>query len=102
MDVNGVGTRQSEVTTHERQVITLDSSDDEYDLQDALVTPRVNGVSAAVNGLKVELEPLDASDESDDEDGVEGEDENDDWEIDSLFEDTLEELGDENLFDGGE
>jgi NAD-dependent histone deacetylase SIR2 len=66
--------------------------EEESDSDDVLLAtalPRVNGVAALVDS---------------DEDGFgeEDEDSNDEWEIDSLFEDTLEEMGDEHLFEGGE
>jgi hypothetical protein len=74
------------------QVVNLDS-DDDSDLNDALLmAQRVNGV----NGL-------DALDGSESQVSVgESDGENEEWEIDSLFEDTIEELGDESLLGGGE
>jgi NAD-dependent histone deacetylase SIR2 len=74
------------------QVVNLDS-DDDSDLNDALLmAQRVNGV----NGL-------DALDGSESQVSVgDSEGENEEWEIDSLFEETIEELGDESLLGGGE
>lgn len=68
-----------------------DLSEEESDLDDAVLAalPRVNGVDPELDS---------------DEDGSGGEDEdsNEEWEMESLFEDTLEEMGDDLLFKGGE
>jgi hypothetical protein len=92
MDVSRVGAGHVPVKAAVHQVVKLDS-DDESEIEDALLgQPRVNGV----NGVNGGFEALEAPSESaDDEDG-----DNDEWEVESLFEDTLEELGDESLFDG--
>jgi NAD-dependent histone deacetylase SIR2 len=71
---------------------TVDLSEEESEVDDALLAtllPRVNGIDALDDS---EQEAL----------AEEEEDSNDEWEIESLFEDTLEEMGDEHLFDGGE
>jgi hypothetical protein len=64
---------------------------EESELDDAVIAalPRVNGVDSLVD-----------SDEGGS--GSEDEDSNEEWEMDSLFEDTLEEMGDDMLFKGGE
>jgi NAD-dependent histone deacetylase SIR2 len=69
--------------------IELVSESDSDDLDAHLVMhPRVNGV----NGVH-DLDALD----------TEGDESEDGWDdIESLFEDTIEEMGDEHLFDGGE
>lgn len=70
--------------------IELPSDDDSSDDAHLVMHPRVNGV----NGVH-DLDALDASEgDENSEDG---------WdEVESLFEDTIEEMGDEHLFDGGE
>ncbi|KAH8809910.1 SIR2-domain-containing protein [Hyaloscypha bicolor E] len=91
MDVSQLGSGAASVKAPGHQVVNLIDSDDDSDLADALlIAQRGSGVN--VPGLEV----LDASGESGEEDGS-----NDDWddEVESLFEDTLEELGDESLFD---
>lgn len=67
----------------------LPGEESEADDAELAALPRVNGVDPL----------LDSG-----EDGSEGEDEdsNEEWEMDSLFEDTLEEMGDDMLFKGGE
>jgi NAD-dependent histone deacetylase SIR2 len=91
MDAARLGSGQPTIKGPSVNIVDL-SSEDESDLEDALIThPRVNRPNGA-NGL-------DAPDASEDEDE---DSENEDWEIESLFEDTLEEMGDEHLFDGGE
>ena len=67
-------------------LISEDESDDNAHL---IIHPRVDGV----NGVH-DLATLD---------GSEG-DENseDEWDVESLFEDTIEEMGDEHLYEGGE
>ena len=94
MDVSQLGAGATSVKAPGHQIINLADSDDDSDLADALlIAQRGNGVN--VPGLEV----LDASGESGDED----DEENEDWdEVESLFEDTIEELGDESLFDRGE
>ena len=64
---------------------------EESDLDDAVLAalPRVNGVDPLI-------------DSGEDGSGGEDEDSNEEWELDSLFEDTLEEMGDDMLFKGGE
>ena len=72
------------------------TSEDESDDDDAHLTihPRVNGANgASANGVH----DLASFDGSESEQNTE-----DEWDVESLFEDTIEELGDENLFDGGE
>jgi NAD-dependent histone deacetylase SIR2 len=93
MDVNQLGSGAASVKAPGHQIVNLVDSDDDSDLADALlIAQRGNGVN--VPGLEV----LDASGESGDEE----DDDNEDWdEVESLFEDTLEELGDESLFDRG-
>jgi hypothetical protein len=68
-----------------------DLPSEESDLDDAVLAalPRVNGA-----------DPL--LDSGEDDSGAEDEDSNDEWEMESLFEDTLEEMGDDLLFKGGE
>jgi NAD-dependent histone deacetylase SIR2 len=94
MDVSQLGSGAASVKALGHQIVNLVDSDDDSDLADALlIAQRGNGVN--VPGLEV----LDASGESGDEE----DDDNEDWdEVESLFEDTLEELGDESLFDRGE
>jgi NAD-dependent histone deacetylase SIR2 len=94
MDVSQLGSGAASVKAPGHQIVNLVDSDDDSDLADALlIAQRGNGVN--VPGLEV----LDASGESGDEE----DDDNEDWdEVESLFEDTLEELGDESLFDRGE
>lgn len=94
MDVSQLGSGAASVKGSGHQVVNLIDSDDDSDLADALlIAQRGSGVNGP--GLEV----LDASGESGEED-----DSNDDWddEVESLFEDTLEELGDEHLFDRGQ
>jgi hypothetical protein len=71
----------------------VDFSDEESDIENALlaVHPRVNGVNGA--------QELNALDESEEE---EQESDDDGWDAESLFEDAIEEMGDEHLFNGGE
>jgi hypothetical protein len=89
MDAARLGSGQPTVKGPGVNIVNIPSEDDESDLEDALVAdPRANGVKG--------LDELDAS-----EDEAEGS-ESEGWEIDSLFESTLEEMGDENLFHGGE
>jgi NAD-dependent histone deacetylase SIR2 len=94
MDVSQLGAGAASVKAPGHQIVNLIDSDDDSDLADALlIAQRGNGVN--VPGLEV----LDASGESGDEE----DEENEDWdEVESIFEDTLEELGDESLFDRGE
>jgi hypothetical protein len=67
-----------------------DLSTGESDLDDAVLPlPRVNGVDPLIDS-----EEESSADEDDDS--------NEEWELDSLFEDTLEEMGDEHLLEGGE
>lgn len=68
-----------------------DLPSEESDLDDAVLSalPRVNGV-----------DPL--LDSGEDDSGAEDSDSNEEWEMESLFEDTLEEMGDDMLFKGGE
>jgi NAD-dependent histone deacetylase SIR2 len=98
MDVSQLGAGAASVKAPGHQIINLVDSDDDSDLADALlIAQRGNGVN--VPGLEV----LDASGESGDDEDDDDDDENEDWdEVESLFEDTLEELGDESLFDRGE
>jgi len=94
MDVSQLGSGVPSVKGPGHQVVNLIDSDDDSDLADALlIAQRGSGVN--LPGLEV----LDASGESGEEDGS-----NDDWddEIESVFEDTIEELGDETLFERGE
>ena len=91
MDPSRVAAGNGVVNGSKYQVVDL-LSDQESDIADGLVSgyPRVN-----IN----ELEDLDAS-----EDGLTSsieDEENEEWEVESLFEDTLEEMGDEHLFEGG-
>ena len=90
MDATRLGSGQPTIKVSDMNVHDL-TSEDESDVEDALLTihPRVNGVNGA--------QTLDALDASEDE-----EDSNDGWDVESLFEDTIEEMGDEHLFDGGE
>ena len=94
MDVSQLGSGAASGKAPGHQVVNLIDSDDDSDLADSLlIAQRGSGVN--VPGLEV----LDASGESGDEE----DDDNEDWdEVESLFEDTLEELGDESLFDRGE
>jgi hypothetical protein len=89
MDATRLGSGQPTVMLPDMNI--LDVSEDESDVDDAHLTlhPRVNGV----NGTH-DLDALEASEgEYDSDDG---------WEADSIYEDTIEEMGDEHLFDGGE
>lgn len=92
MDASRLGSGPPTTKVPDLKVQEL-SSEEESDIENALlaaVHPRVNGA----NGVH----DLDALDDS----GV-GEDSQDGWDdADSLFEDTIEEMGDEHLFDGGE
>jgi hypothetical protein len=90
MDATRLGSGHPAIKVPDMNIQDL-TSEDESDIDDALLTvdPRVNGV----NGVH-DLDALDASE--DDEDSDDG------WDAESLFEDTIEEMGDENLFDGGE
>ena len=79
----------SRVPSNPAIVLDLTSDDESDDNAHLTIHPRVNGV----NGVH-DLAALD---------GSEGEENTDDeWDVESLFEDTIEEMGDENLFDGGE
>ncbi|KAF4635805.1 hypothetical protein G7Y89_g2284 [Cudoniella acicularis] len=70
------------------------SSEEESEIGDALAAvPRVNGV--AIHGLEV----LDASEEESADGDGDG-DSDDEWEVESIFEDTLGEMDDQQLFDG--
>jgi len=71
----------------------VDLSDNESENTDALAgVPRVNGVK--VNGLQ----DLDASDDG----SAEASDDDDEWDAVSAFEETLGEMDDQHLFEGGE
>ena len=90
MEAPRLGSGQPTIKVPDMNVHDL-TSEDESDVDDALLTvhPRVNGV----NGPQA-LDALDAS---------EGEDDSSDgWDVESIFEDTIEEMGDEHLFNGGE
>jgi NAD-dependent histone deacetylase SIR2 len=88
MDVGRLPPDHASVNGAGYNVVNL-VSEEESDVEDELLgVPRVNGVDALVG----------SDEESDDED----DEDNGDWEIESIFEDTIEELGDEHLFDGGE
>lgn len=67
--------------------IELTSESDSSDVDaDLVIHPRVNGVN--------DIHDLDA---------LESDGSEDSWDdVESLFEDTIEEMGDEHLFDGGE
>lgn len=95
MDVHQLGSGAAAVKGPGHQIVNLVDSDDDSDLADALlIAQRGNGVK--VPGLK--LEDLDASESADEDD-----EDNDQWdEVESIFEDTLEEMGDESLFEKGE
>lgn len=90
MDAARLGSGQPTIKLPDMDVVDL--SEEDSDVEDALLTayPRVNGV----NGTP-DLDALDA---------YEGEEQDsDDYsDVESLFEDTIEEMGDEHLFDGGE
>lgn len=91
MDPSRVAAGNGLVNGNKFQVVDL-LSDQESDIADGLVSryPRVN------------VEGLESLDES--EDGLSSsaeDDDNEEWEVESLFEDTLEEMGDEHLFEGG-
>ena len=108
MNPNGFGSFQGDLKSQEQpELLALDpSSDDKAYKLDALAhAPRVNGLSNAATNGALPIRTL-LSDESGDEDELEEEEEeedvDDEWDIDSLFEDTLEELGDENLYDGSQ
>jgi len=90
----GSGSRAASIKAPGHHVVSLIDSGDDSDLNDALLmAQRGNGVN--VPGLEI----LDASEES----GDEHDDDNDSWDgVESIFEDSLEELGDESLFDNGE
>lgn len=83
--------KASTETMHDMDSPKTDDEDDIYGLKHPVAHPRVNGVEVAVNGSGVhhatERAPLEESEEEDD----------DHDEINSLFEDALEELGDETL-----
>jgi hypothetical protein len=75
----------------------VDTSDDESETTaDALAgVPRVNGV----NGLNsVQVKVLEASDDG----SVEESEDDEEWDIESVFEETLGEMDDQYLFEGGE
>jgi len=95
MDTTRFGSSPVVVKVPGPQTVSLLDSDEDSD-DNALLqqAQRVNGVNG-VPGLEV----LDASDQSgDDEDEDEEEDEeNDRFDLESFFEETLEELGDEQL-----
>ncbi len=93
MDISRLGSGQASVKMPGAQIIDLDS-DSDNDIADALVTAQRVGISG-VN----ELEALDVLEESADEEDADSTT----WdEVESLFEDTLEEMGDESLYDAGE
>lgn len=95
MDVSQLGSGAASVKAPGHQVVNLIDSDDDSDLADALlIAQRGSGVN--VPGLEI----LDASGESGEEDGSNASWDDDD--VESLFEDTIEELGDESLFDKGQ
>ncbi|KAE8440895.1 hypothetical protein EG329_006341 [Mollisiaceae sp. DMI_Dod_QoI] len=92
MDISRLGSGQASVKMPGAQIIDLDSESDN-DIADALVTAQRVGISG-VN----ELEALDVLEESADEEDADSTT----WdEVESLFEDTLEEMGDESLYDAG-
>jgi len=95
-------------------VVPLQDSDDEHDigLKNAVVAPRGKALKGVVNGSVVEPPihlpndlPVNDENEPGEENGVgeegEADDDDDDDDILSLFEDALEELGDEVLVNGG-
>ena len=75
----------------------LDMSDDESEtVSDALAcVPRVNGANGP-NGVPVKV--LEASDDG----SVEASEDDEEWEAESVFEETLGEMDDQCLFEGGE
>ena len=93
MEAARLGSGQPTIKLPSMNVVDLSEDESEVDVDNALLTahPRVNGV----NGVP----DLDALDGSEDEEQYS---DNDEWEVESLFEDTIEEMGDEHLFDGGE
>lgn len=91
MDLNQLGPEQDPLKGPGYEVLDL-VSDDESLIEGETSYSRVNGVVLQGGSLDDSEEELEAE-----EDGENGE-----WEVDSLFEDTLEEMGDEHLFDGGE
>ena len=95
MDTTQLAAGQVPLKPSSHEIVDL-LSDRDSDTEDALLAsePRVNGVNG-VNGLPPLLDSQD--DEDDDEINTE-----DEWEIDSMYEDTIEEMGDEHLFEGGE
>ncbi|CZR60989.1 related to sirtuin 5 and related class III sirtuins (SIR2 family) [Phialocephala subalpina] len=98
MDVSRLGSGQASVKTMPgAQIIDLDS-DSETEVADALETARRVGIpiSSGVNDFEALVGNVEQSPDED-EDG-----ESADWsEVESLFEDTLEEMGDESLYNAG-
>ena len=88
MDVSRLPPDHASIKGAGYNVVDLASEEDSDIENDLVGLPRVNGVDALA--------------ESEEETGDEDEEDNADWEIESIFEDTIEELGDEHLFGGGE
>ena len=88
-----IGSAQAVGAPHD----VLDTSDDESEVTtDALAgVPRVNGVNG-LNGVQVKI--LEASDDG----SVEESEDDEEWDIESVFEETLGEMDDQYLFEGGE
>ena len=93
MEATRLGSGQPTIRLPSMNVVDFSEDESDVDVDNALLTvhPRVNGVNGAPD--------LDALDDSEDEEQYS---DNDEWEVESLFEDTIEEMGDEHLFDGGE
>jgi hypothetical protein len=90
MAMSRVGSTQASIKDVPAYQI-VDLSDNESENTDALAgVPRVNGVK--LSGLQ----DLDASDDG----TAEGSD--DEWDVESVFEETLGEMDDQHLFEGGE
>jgi hypothetical protein len=91
MAMSRVGSTQASIKDVPAYQI-VDLSDNDSENTDALAgVPRVNGVK--LNGLK----DLDATD-----DGSEEGSDDDEWDVESVFEETLGEMDDQHLFEGGE
>ena len=76
----------------------VDTSDDESETTpDALAdAPRVSGVNGLSGSVQVKI--LEASDDG----SLDGSEDDEEWDIESVFEETLGEIDDQYLFQGGE
>ncbi|RDL41840.1 Uncharacterized protein BP5553_01819 [Venustampulla echinocandica] len=98
MDLTPEGATHARASIKEAsfKVIDLSSSPEESEIGEALAgVPRVNGVNG-VDGSE------DESGDANSDSGTGGDDdENEEWEIESIFEDTLGEMDDQQLFESG-